>query len=155
MLSNSDQTKAYSEACNALRHYSNASLAVRSASIVQGLAIMFPWAYALTQPQPKAFYAFALPIAGLIFTALLYRFHLGYFRSTSFFYDAAGQMERKLFDEDCRPIAAYNLRHDEIYKSAWSRFTILNAPFTLIGLFFVAGLIADVIIFLFHIKVVS
>jgi hypothetical protein len=153
MQINTDQTKAYSEACNTLRHYSNASLAVRSASIVQGLAILFPWAYALTQSQPKAFYALALPIAGLIFTALLYRFHLGYFRATSFFYDIAGQMERKLFDEDCRPIATYNLRHDEIYKSWWSRFTTLNAPFTLIGLFFVAALITDVAIFVFHIKV--
>jgi len=79
---------------------------------------------------------------------------LGYFRATAFFYDAAGQMERKLFDEDCRPIAAYNLRHDEIYKSAWSRFTTLNAPFTLIGVFFMAALVTDVAIFFFHIKVV-
>ena len=153
MSSYTDNTKAYSEACNTLRHCSNASLAVRSASIVQGLAIMFPWAYALTQPQPKALYAFALPVAGLIFTTLLYRFHLGYFRTTAFFYDAAGQMERKLFDEDCRPIATYNLRHDEIYKGAWSRFTTLNAPFTLIGVFFVAALITDVAIFVFHIKI--
>ena len=77
MSNKTDHTKAYSEACNALRHYSNASLAVRSASIVQGLAILFPWAYALSQKEPKAFYAFALPIGGLIFTVLLYRFHLG------------------------------------------------------------------------------
>ena len=148
-----DHSKAYSEACSALRHYSNASLAVRSASVVQGLAILFPWAYALTQPQPKPFYAVALPLAGLVFTLLLYRFHLGYFRAAAFFYDAAAHIERKLFDEGCRPIAAYNLHHEELYKSAWSRFTILNAPFTLISVFFGAALITDVFMFVFHIKV--
>jgi hypothetical protein len=144
-----DQLKAYSEACNTLRHYSNASLAVRSASVVQGLAIMFPWAYALTKSHPRAFYAFALPIAGLLFTALLYRFHLGYFRATAFFYDVAARMEQKFFDEDCRPITAYNIWKAELYEGAWARFTILYAPFTLIGLLFVAALIADVVIFVY------
>jgi hypothetical protein len=148
-----DQTPAYAEACNALRHYSNASLAVRSASIVQGLAILFPWAYALSQAHPNVLYAFGLPFAGLVFTGLLYCFNFGYFRAVKFFYDQAAQMERKLFEEDCRPIAAYNLRHDELYKSTWSKFFILNAPFTLIGLLCIAALIADVLIFACHCKV--
>jgi len=153
MSNNINQTTAYAEACNTLRHYSNASLAVRSASIVQGLAILFSWGYALNQSHPKAFYAFGLPFAGLLFTGLLFCFHFGYFRATGFFYDQAAQMERKFFEEGCRPIGAYNLRQKEFYRSASSKLFIRNAPFTLIGLLFIAALVTDVLIFVCHIKV--
>ena len=83
MVSEADHLKAYSEACNTLRHYSNASLTVRLASIVQGIAILGAWVVALTQKISPLMIGF--PIGGLIFTALLYRFHLGYFRAATFF----------------------------------------------------------------------
>jgi hypothetical protein len=133
-----DQLKAYSEACNTLRHYSSASLTVRLASVVQGIGILVAWAVALT--QRSSLLMIALPIAGLLFTGLLYRFHLGYFRATGFFYDAAAKMEEKFFSEDCRPIAAYHKRHAEIYGNIWGRIFTLNAPFALIGTLFVFAL---------------
>lgn len=136
-----DQLKAYAEACNTLRHYSNASLTVRLASVVQGIAILGAWVVAFTQEKPELMIVF--PIAGLLFTALLYRFHLGYFVATKFFYKTAAQMEEKFFEEDCRPIASYNKEHEKIYGNIWNRVFTFNAPFTLIGtLFGVALLVA-------------
>jgi hypothetical protein len=134
-----DQLKAYSEACNALRHYSNASLTVRLASVVQGIAILGAWAIALTQKMSPLMIVF--PVAGLLFTALLYRFHFGYYHATEFFYEVAAKMEEKFFDVDCRPIAAYHKRHGEIYDNIWGKVFTLNAPFTLIGSLFVLALL--------------
>ena len=139
MANDVDELKAYSEACNTLRHYSNASLTVRLASVVQGIAILVAWAVALTQKNSSLM--IGLPIAGLLFTALLYRFHLGYFRATGFFYDMALKMEEKFFSEDCRPIGAYHKKHKEMYENTWGRIFTLNAPFTLIGTLFVVALI--------------
>jgi ABC-type transport system involved in cytochrome bd biosynthesis fused ATPase/permease subunit len=60
-----DQLKAYSEGCTTLRHYSNASLTLRLASVVQGMAILIAWAVSLT--QKVSFLMIALPIAGLFY----------------------------------------------------------------------------------------
>ncbi|MGA9770230.1 MAG: hypothetical protein WBV94_14410 [Blastocatellia bacterium] len=139
MSNATDNLKAYSEACNTLRHYSNASLTVRLASVVQGIAILGAWAYALTQKISPLIIVF--PIAGLIFTALLYRFHLGYLRATWFFYDAAAKIEERFFDEDCRPISAYNNKYEEMYATFWAKFFTLNAPFALIGTLFLLALV--------------
>jgi hypothetical protein len=145
-----DNLKAYSEACSTLRHYSNATFAIRSASIVQGLILLIPWANALTQPSPNLYYAFALPAAGLLFTMFLYRFHRGYFRATEFFYREAARMERELFDEGFRPFDAYDKRHAELYARWWSRAFTLNAPFMLIGAFFIVALTIDVFVFVIN-----
>jgi hypothetical protein len=139
MVSDVDELKAYSEACNTLRHYSNASLTVRLASVVQGIAILVAWAVALTQKNSSLM--IGLPIAGLLFTLLLYRFHLGYFRATVFFYDMAAKMEEKFFSEDCRPIAEYHKKHAEMYRSVWGKIFTLNAPFALIGTLFIFALL--------------
>jgi hypothetical protein len=147
MANGTDQTKAYSEACNTLRHYSNASLAVRAGSVVQGLAMLLGWVTTLMQPLPRRLLVFGLPLAGLVFTALLYRFHLGYFRAAEFFYEAAAKMEKKFFDEDCRPMAAYDAKHQQLYRSVWARFFTLHAPFTLIAIFFAFALLVDVLLF--------
>ena len=145
-----DQSKAYSEACNMLRHYSNASLAVRSTSVVQGLAILFPWANAVTQAQPNSFYVFILPVAGLIFTVLLFRFHMAYFEAAKHFAESVASMEQKFFDKDCWPMVAYNEIHKKKYDdSAFRRHTTVNAPFILIGTFFVLALIVDIVVFCF------
>lgn len=140
-----DPLKAYSEACNTLRHYSNASLTVRLASIVQGIAILGAWGLALA--QGKASLMLGLPIAGLIFTILLYRFHMGYFHATEFFYDFAAKMEEHLFEEErYRPIAEYNRKHEVDYGNIWGKVFTLNAPFTLIGSLFVLALVLTIIV---------
>jgi hypothetical protein len=131
--------KAYSEACNTLRHYSNASLTVRVLSVVQGIAILAAWAYALTQKISPLMIVF--PIAGLLFTVLLYRFHIGYFRATVFFYNKAAKIEEKLFDPEFRPIEAYNEKHAKLYESIWGKLFTLNAPFALIGTLFILALV--------------
>jgi hypothetical protein len=134
------ELKAYSEACNTLRHYSNASLTVRLASIVQGIAILVAWAVALTRKIPLLM--FGLPIAGLLFTVLLFSFHLGYFRATQVFYEATAKMEEKFFSKDCRPIDAYNKTHKKLYGNIGTKFFILNAPFVLITILFIFAFFA-------------
>jgi hypothetical protein len=132
--------KAYSEACNILRHYSNASLTVRVLSVAQGITILGAWTVALTQKIFPLMIIF--PIAGLLFTLLLYRFHIGYFSATAFFYDKAAQMEEELFGSEFRPIDAYNKKHDELYGNLWGRLFTLNAPFALIAILFAIALVA-------------
>ena len=141
MINDADQLKAYSEACNTLRHYSNASLTIRLASVVQGIAILVAWVVALT--QKAALLMIALPIAGLLFTILLHRFHLGYFRATAIFYELAAKMEEKFFSEDCRPMASYHKKHEEMYGNIWGRILTLNAPFLLIAILFVFALLTS------------
>jgi hypothetical protein len=138
-----DPLKAYTEACNALRHYSNASLSVRLASLVQGIALLAGWAVALS--QKASLIVGLLPIVGLLFTYLLYQFHMGYFNATGFFYGMAAAMEKKFFDVECRPFAAYNEKHDELFGSFAGRFLSINAPFTLVGIVFVLVLIVSLI----------
>lgn len=135
MPSEPDNLKAYSEACNTLRHYSGASLTVRLASVVQGVGILVAWAYAMSQKISALMVLF--PFAGLIFTALLYRFHLGYFRATGFFYDTITKMEARLFDDEFRPMTAFHNEHAELYRTFFSRFFTLNAPFALVSTLFV------------------
>jgi hypothetical protein len=144
-----DPLKAYAEACNAIRHYSNASLSVRLASVVQGIALLGGWAVAISQ---RARLVVALvPLVGILFTALLYRFHMGYFQATSFFYDAAAAMEEKFFEPGCRPFAEYNKRHEEVFGSFTGRFFTLNAPFTLVGSVFVfAGILSLISLLVGH-----
>lgn len=144
MVSESDQLKAYAEACNTLRHYSNASLTVRLASIVQGIAILGAWAIALV--QGKSLLIVGFPIGGLLFTFLLYRFHLGYFRATNSFYKIAADMESKFFEPGNRPIDSYNKEHEKLYSSKWGKTFTLNAPFTLIGTLFGMALLTSILI---------
>ena len=96
-----DSLKAYTEACNTLRHYSNASLSVKITSVVQGIALLIAWVYVLTRGDPK--YAVTVPIIGFLFTGLLYLFNKAYFQATENFYIYVAQMEEKFFDKDCRP----------------------------------------------------
>jgi hypothetical protein len=142
-LSGGDPMKAYAEACTTMRHYSNASLSVRLASVVQGIAMLAGWAVAISQ---KAHLVVALlPVVGLLFTALLYRFHMGYFRATTFYHDMAAAMEEKFFEDGCRPFAAYNKKHDELFGSFTGRFLTLNAPFTLVGTIFLLAAIGSLV----------
>jgi hypothetical protein len=139
-----DPLDAYKEACNTVRHYSNASLSVRLASVVQGIALLGGWAVAVT--QEARWIVLLLPFVGLAFTWLLYRFHKGYFDATTFFYGVASKMEEAFFEERFRPFAAYNLDHDRRFGSFKGKFLTLNAPFTLVGsAFFVAAIIAVIV----------
>lgn len=136
-----EKLKVYSEVCGTLRHYSNASLTVRVVSIVQGIGLLIAWAYVLSKAGPK--YSLAIPIAGFLFTALLYRFHMGYFRAIGFFYEQADKMERDLFEEPYRPFGTYENYHKNKYENFLGRFFTLNVPFTLIGFLFVIALVVN------------
>jgi hypothetical protein len=136
-----ENIKAYSEACNTIRHYSNASLSIRLLTIVQGVVILVAWIVNFHQSDSIVFGA--LPIFGLLFTFLLFLFYNSYYRTTSFFYNLTSKMEDTLFDEDFRPFKMYNRYHHDKYKTIWSKIIYLWSPFLLIGLlFFIALTIA-------------
>mgnify|MGYP003575409401 CR=1 FL=1 len=134
-----DPHKAYAEACSLLRHYSLASFSVRTASVVQGLVLLGFFITALKDDHSAL--ALAIGLVGLLFTGLLYRFHMGYFGATGYFYELAAKMEAELFEPDFRPVSSYNEKHASIYSSLASRWFTLNAPFTLVGGLFVAALV--------------
>lgn len=135
--------QAYTEACSMLRHYSNASLTVRITSIVQGIALLVVWAYVFIRDQSQ--YAITVPIAGFLFTWLLYRFHQGYFRATQFFYETASQIEELFASKDCRPLSKYMVANRDMHSNLWSIFLTINVPFTLIGCLFLIAFIASIL----------
>ena len=125
-----------------LRHYSSASLTVRLASVVQGIGILVAWAVALT--QRNFLLAVSLPVAGLLFTFFLHRFHLGYFQASKVFSKAAAKMEED-FSADFRPISAHSAWHDNNFQGIRGKLLGLNAPFALIGILFVCALVVSCI----------
>jgi hypothetical protein len=142
--SSEEKLKVYSEICNIFRHYSNASLTVRVLLIVQGMALLIAWAYVITKSEPK--YALFFPICGFIFTWLLYRFHMGYFRTTIFFANQASNIEKELFEKMYRPITAFQEYHKGLFDNFYGKFFTLNAPFTLIGILFILVFIINLVI---------
>lgn len=100
---------AYEETCNSLRHYSNASLAVRVMSVVQGMVLIGVWAVNL--PKREIATDIVVPLFGLLFTVFLFRFHIGYFNATGYFYKIATRMEKELFDSGFRPFGEYDKCH--------------------------------------------
>lgn len=138
----SHDIKAYEEACNMLRHYSNASLTVRLGAAFQGITLLGVWGVAFAQKNSQLM--ILLPATGLVITALLYRFHLGYFRATEFYYGVGEKMEQSLFNShDFRPITAYQQKHKELYRDIWARIFTLLAPFTLTGTLFAIALLCS------------
>jgi len=141
-----DATKSYSETCNTIRHYSNLSFSVRILSIVQGLTLVAAWI--LNYKDCNYLILFAIPFFGLLFTLLIYKFHMGYFDATGYFIKLAASMEETLFPENFRPFYSFKIYHDKKYKSRTSKFIILNAPFTLISILFVFILLLTFLKFL-------
>lgn len=143
-MNRNDNLKAYEEACNLLRHYSNSSLTVRIMSIVQGVALLGGWVIAIN--GKFLFLLIALPFFGIFFTLFLYRFHLGYYNATAYLYSIAAQMEYKLFDQEFRPMTLYKQFHEAKYGSIKGKLFTLNAPFTLIGFSYMCALVASFLI---------
>ena len=145
---NNEQNKiAYQETCSIIRHYSNASFTVRLMAVVQGFTVLGAWAIIL-EKNVNFLLLIALPIIGLIFTLLFYKFHMGYFRATKYFYKYASNIEKELFDDGFRPIGDYDIYHDKIYNTFFNKLLTLNATFTFIGLAFAIALILTVIMLL-------
>ena len=68
----------YTEGCHALRHYSLGVLRVRTITIVQGLALLAAAGYFVREHE--RFYAMAIALFGLAFTAVLNRLQSNYWR---------------------------------------------------------------------------
>lgn len=134
-----DNIEAYKETCNTIRHYSNSSFNVRVLSIAQGLGLLTAWG--LSFEKGNLYILVSISIFGLLFTWLLFRFHMGYFYATTYFFKLASEMEDILFDEGFRPFNAYNKEHEKKYEGIMSKITVLNAPFALIGISFIVTLI--------------
>jgi len=133
-----DNSKAYSEACNTLRHYSLLSFNVRNLTVIQGVILLGVWIGGYPTMGPKALVSISL--LGCGFTYLLFRFYKGYYIATNFLYNAISKMEEKLFDEDFRPFLGYRNDHDIRYGIPFNRFSILYAPFLVIGIPFILTL---------------
>lgn len=126
-----ENIKAYAEACNTIRHYSTCSFNVRALTIVQGVALL---SVGIVEYKELSFsLLLCLSLLGCFFTILLFNFHKGYFKAIGFFYDKASKMEEILFDKDFRPIQLYNNEHKKKYKTTYSQFSILYAPFVFTG----------------------
>lgn len=137
---------AYAEVCDTIRHYSNASLAVRLTSVAQGFALLAAWVFALSESLGWPVLVF--PLIGVGFTILLYRFHMGYFKAAEFFYTMAAEIENELFEVGPRPFEGYIAKHDELFGNWSGNALTLNAPFTLVGLTFViAGIVSALLQF--------
>jgi len=137
-----ENSKAYQETCNTIRHYSNASYNVRVLVVVQGFVLLGAWI--LNFEKSSTNLLLAISLFGLVFTILLFAFHHGYFYATNFFYKLASKMEDKLFDEDFKPFSIYDVEHEKKYKSFLSQILILYAPFTLTSLLFLAALVITI-----------
>jgi hypothetical protein len=137
-----ENIKAYQEACNTLRHYSNSSYNVRVLVIVQGIVLVGAWVINYDN-QSKGLLIFISSL-GILLTFLLFLFHHGYFYATRQFYDMASVMEEKLFDKEFRPFQTYNDRHAEKYYSFFTKVFVLFAPFTLTFILFVTILILSI-----------
>ena len=137
--------KLYAEACATLRHYSQASFTVRITSVIQGIVLLGVWCLAVARDVD--YVVGMLPPVGMLFTFLLQRFHMGYFRATEFFYGIAGRLEADFADSEHRPFDGYSRQHSIWFDSFAGRYFTLNAPFTLVYIMFAAAFVLSVIHF--------
>jgi len=138
-----DNSKAYEQACNTARHYSNLSSILRIASLAQGIILAGIWVGAFKEHDQ--FIQILVSLFGFLLTWLLYNYYRGYMFAWQSFYTSAAKLEEELFGENARPVSNYlNLRAVR-YKNLYSRITILYAPYTLIGLFFIVAFLVSVL----------
>ncbi len=143
MSDESKNIKAYEQACNTIRHYSNMSFTTRIVSIVQGLVLLAAWIAANNNECNKALLIFVSSF-GIAFTFLLFFFHRGYWDALEFLYSNVSKMEENLFDEGFRPHHEYNKIHVRKYKKIWRQILIIYAPFTLIGISFTIAMVFSI-----------
>ena len=137
-----DNSKAYEQACNTARHYSNLSSILRIASFAQGLILAGIWVTAFKEHDQ--FIEILVSLFGFLLTWLLFNFNRGYMFAWQCFYKTAAFLEEGLFDENARPINNYLTLRKVKYKSLYSRITILYAPYTLIALFFLVAFFVSI-----------
>ena len=140
-----ENIKAYGEACNMIRHYSNMSFTIRTIAIVQGIALIAGWL--ISCDKDVVIGMFLTPILGVFLTWSLYRFYMSYYDTISFFYEITGKMEDTLFDEKFRPVKLYNKDHKSKYSNRLNKLIRLDAAFLLIGGTFLVILVISIVKF--------
>ena len=136
--------KLYSEGCNFVRHYSNCSLNVRNAALVQGLVLVSACGY-IFETLHNPLYLILAALFGLFLTLLLYNMHAGYVRAADTYADATAKVEQRLDPDGGGPVAAYERVREGRYRSTWFRFISIHATFTVITLPFLVFLVLGVI----------
>ena len=144
MVGDNKNMKAYEQACNTIRHYSNLSFTTRTISIVQGLVLLGTWVVANNNTNCSKVVFIFISSFGVVFTLLLFFFHKGYWDALDFLYGYVSKIENNLFDLGFKPHYEYNKIHIKKYKGIWRRTLIIYAPFTLIGVLFVVLLIISI-----------
>jgi hypothetical protein len=127
--------KLYTEGCNFLRHYSNASQNVRSWVLVQGLLLLSACGYIYAGPHHPG-YMTLISLFGLLLTVLLYLLHYGYYKAAETFAEQVIKIERQLVPEIDGTVAWYDKLREVRYRSFWIRAVTINATFTLVGVAF-------------------
>lgn len=131
----------YSEGCNFIRHYSNSSLTVRIAALVQGLVLLSAWTFVLLNKPQEPEYLVFVSAFGLAFTGLLYLLHAGYLRATKEYTAAVIDIE----GNPNGPVTVYEKKRKIIYGDEenktldgkfMKRLVTIHATFSLIGLAF-------------------
>jgi len=135
--------KTYTETCNTIRHYSNLSFSVRVLSLVQGLTIFATWL--VNYSKQDYLILISLPLFGLLFTWLIYKFHKGYYDSTGFFIERAIKIEESIANENLKTFTHFKPYHDKMYGSKGAKIITINAPFTFISIiFFIIFLVSGI-----------
>ncbi len=134
-----DNSKPYSEVCSMIRHYSNASLTVRTLCFVQGLAFLATWSIYFNLGNTML--SWMLPVCGLFFTLMTFLFHNGYYTTTGEYYRIARQLEKELFtDKTYHPFHKFHEYHEKKFNQRMAKMFIINAPFSMIATAFAIAL---------------
>ena len=127
----------YTEGCNFVRHYSNASLTVRMGALVQGLVLLSVWGYIFfTQAPPNAILLLLVSLFGVLFTMFLYYMHKGYLRAVREYTKKVIEIEKNASGATIGPVEGYEEIRRKIY-TPFVKFLTVHATFSLIGIAFV------------------
>ena len=127
----------YRETVSMVRHYSNASLAVRMVTIAQGIVILAAWS--LAYAKGDFLICMLLGSLGLVFNLLLFRFHKAYYDAINEYGIVADQIET-FTEPEARPISHFRVFRKKYKKSFLLRMTSINSAFTFTALAFVLAL---------------
>lgn len=137
----------YTEGCNFIRHYSNASLTVRIGTLVQGLVLLSSWGYVYLSDPRNDILLVLVSSYGILFTALLFMLHNGYLRATIEYTNIVIKSEMcKTF---IGPVLGYEKKRCEIYRSPVIRSITSHSTFSLLGIAFLLCFVSSIYLLIY------
>jgi hypothetical protein len=122
----------YKEGGNALRHYSNCVMNMRTVTIAQGIIILSAVIYSANQ---KSFVpSLWLCVFGLLFTVVLHILQEIYWKYFDTVLEAVSNIESRAKEDEKEgyefsPWSLYKLRREERYQRRWWRYLARRGPF--------------------------